>query len=203
MFLSQKIGGVMKVALVITALLLGPGLLFGGTTGKIRGKVTFKDTHEGAAGAIVVLEGTPYGVAADPDGSFIILNIPAGVYTVKASLVGYHAPSVTNVRVNPDLTTELNVERVPGPRTDRCLRPAAGGCPAGQQHLYPGRQGRRGRILRRGRQRQERHERQERGAPHPRGGRRSPDPGGRVQRRIRRSKCGDHPSAAPVGNGGD
>jgi TonB-dependent receptor-like protein/carboxypeptidase-like protein len=102
----------MKVALWITALLLVPGLVFGGTTGKIRGKVSFKDTHEGAAGAIVVIEGTPYGVAADPDGGYIILNIPAGVYTVKASLVGYHAPSVSNVRVNPDLTTELNFELV-------------------------------------------------------------------------------------------
>src|SRR5258706_602654 len=112
MFFSQKIGGVMKVALVITALLLVPGLVLGGTTGRIKGKFWFKDTHGGAAGAFGVMEGPPYGVAADPDGGYLILNIPAGVYTVKSSLVGYHAPSVSNVRVNPDLTTELNFELV-------------------------------------------------------------------------------------------
>jgi outer membrane receptor protein involved in Fe transport len=96
----------------ITALILVPVFAFGGTTGKIKGRVTFKETHEGAAGAIVVLTGTPYGVAADPDGNFIILNIPAGVYTLKASLVGYHAPTVANVKVDPDLTTEQNFELV-------------------------------------------------------------------------------------------
>lgn len=102
----------MKTALWIATLVLVPGLVLGGTTGKIKGKVSFKDTHEGAAGAIVVIEGTPYGVAADPDGNYIVLNIPSGIYTVKASLVGYHAPSVSNIKVNADLTTELNFELV-------------------------------------------------------------------------------------------
>jgi outer membrane receptor protein involved in Fe transport len=102
----------MKTMLRLAALLLVPVIVLAGTTGKIKGKVTFKDTHQGAAGAIVVIEGTPYGVAADPDGNYLILNVPAGIFTLRSSLVGYHAPSVSNIKVSSDLTTELDFELI-------------------------------------------------------------------------------------------
>ncbi|MBI1804347.1 MAG: carboxypeptidase-like regulatory domain-containing protein [Ignavibacteriae bacterium] len=97
----------------ILCLLLVPGILFAGTAGKIRGKLTLKDTHEPAVGANVLVDGTTYGASTDADGNYLILNIPAGSYTVKASFVGYHAPPVINLKVTADLTTELNFELVP------------------------------------------------------------------------------------------
>src|SRR2546426_2280165 len=106
------IGGVMRNALLVTALLLVPGLMFGGTTGKLKGKVTFKENNQPAAGANVVIQGTPYGASTDVDGNYLILNVPAGIYTMEARLVGYHAPEVSNVKVTADLTTELNFDLV-------------------------------------------------------------------------------------------
>ncbi len=98
------------VLLLILALL--PGLIFAGTTGKIKGKVTLKDTKEPALGANVIVDGTTYGAATDQNGNYVILNVPAGTYTLKASFVGYHSPPVVNVKVTADLTTEQNFELI-------------------------------------------------------------------------------------------
>ena len=38
-------------------------------------------------------------------GEYVILNIPPGNYTVKASYIGYASYKVTNVRVSLDRTT--------------------------------------------------------------------------------------------------
>jgi hypothetical protein len=87
--------------------LLLPGIVL--ASGKIRGKVTDRETGEPLVGANVGIEHTTYGASANVDGEFIILNIPAGVYTLRASFVGYQTVTVANVRVNNDLTTEMNV----------------------------------------------------------------------------------------------
>ncbi|RJP69412.1 MAG: TonB-dependent receptor [Ignavibacteriales bacterium] len=84
--------------------------LFAGTTGKISGIVTDKETGEGIPLANVYIEGTTLGAAADVDGNYTILNVPPGVYTVTASVIGYQKLSVTDVRVNVDFTTRLNFQ---------------------------------------------------------------------------------------------
>ena len=91
--------------LLVTLLLLLPALAL--ASGKIRGKIVDKDTRDALVGANVSLVGTTYGAAADVNGEYIILNVPAGVYTVKATFVGYASYAVSNVRVNNDLTTAL------------------------------------------------------------------------------------------------
>ncbi|MEK6650475.1 MAG: TonB-dependent receptor, partial [Bacteroidota bacterium] len=58
----------------------------------------------------VIIEGTRLGAATDLEGRFTILNIPPGVYVVRASAVGFHPASVTNVRVSVDLTTRVDFE---------------------------------------------------------------------------------------------
>lgn len=93
--------------MLLLSFLLIPGLLFAGTTGKIKGKVTDKGTKEALVGANVAIGGTTLGAATDVDGEYTILNVPAGVYTIKATFVGYTAVEVSNVLVNNGLTTEL------------------------------------------------------------------------------------------------
>lgn len=95
------------LALFMAALLL-PALLAAGTTGKIKGNVTDRETGESLPGANVVVVGTTLGAASDLNGDFVILNVQPGVYTVKATFVGYQEVSIANFRVNADLTTEAN-----------------------------------------------------------------------------------------------
>lgn len=79
-----------------------------GTTGKIAGKITDKDTGEPLIGANVMIEGFSWGAATDADGEFYILNIPPGKYTVKAIYIGYTTQINNTVRVQVDLTTRVN-----------------------------------------------------------------------------------------------
>jgi len=88
------------------SLLLLPALALG--AGKITGKVVDKESNEELVGANVTIEGTTYGAATDVNGQYTILNVPAGVYTLRATFVGYSPVTISNVRVNNDLTTQVN-----------------------------------------------------------------------------------------------
>jgi hypothetical protein len=82
--------------------LAGPG-------GKIVGTVKEKGTGEGLIGTNIVVEGTNLGASTDLDGNYMILNVPPGTYTLVASMIGYGTTKVSEVRVNIDLTTEINI----------------------------------------------------------------------------------------------
>lgn len=95
-------------ALICTLLL--PALLFAAETGKITGKVIDKETGEGLPGANVLVTGTSMGATTDVNGRFFMLNVPSGVYSIRASFVGYRTVTVTNVGVSGDLTTTTDFE---------------------------------------------------------------------------------------------
>ncbi|MCI0694700.1 TonB-dependent receptor [candidate division KSB1 bacterium] len=95
------------LAFLLVALLV-PALLLAGTTGKIKGKVTDRESGEPLPGANVLILGTTFGAASDFNGEFVILNVPPGLYTVKSTFIGYQEVSILNIRVNADLTTEAN-----------------------------------------------------------------------------------------------
>jgi hypothetical protein len=93
--------------LLVTILLLAPAALL--ASGKLRGKIVDTDSGEPLVGANVSIQGTMLGATADINGEYIVLNVPPGVYTIKATFVGYTPYTVSNVRVNNDLTTTINV----------------------------------------------------------------------------------------------
>ena len=95
--------------LCTAALILLTAVAFSGTTGKIVGTVKDAQTGEPLPSVNVVIEGTTFGAATNPDGYFTILNVPSGRYRVVANLVGYKQATVVNVRVDIDQTTDLNV----------------------------------------------------------------------------------------------
>src|SRR5512136_2159345 len=76
-------------------------------TGKIAGKALDARTNEPIVGANIVVEGTTYGAASDPDGFFTILSLPPGNYRVRAPMVGYTPFTQTDVRININQTTEI------------------------------------------------------------------------------------------------
>ncbi|MGE5499401.1 MAG: carboxypeptidase-like regulatory domain-containing protein, partial [Syntrophothermus sp.] len=99
-----------KLFYYLFLMLLLPALVFAGTKGKIKGKVTDLQSGEPLIGANVVVEGTSQGGSTDVNGEFQIQNLEAGVYTLKSSFIGYQTVTISNVRVNADLTTEMNVQ---------------------------------------------------------------------------------------------
>ncbi|MGE5498722.1 MAG: TonB-dependent receptor, partial [Syntrophothermus sp.] len=97
---------IFKLMLII--FMLGARILPAGTTGKISGKVTDASTNEPLVGVTIVVEGKTLGAVTDLEGEYYILNVPPGVYTLKASMVGYKTEAVSQVRVQVDLTTKMN-----------------------------------------------------------------------------------------------
>jgi outer membrane receptor for ferrienterochelin and colicin len=92
----------------ITLLILSlANFIFAGSTGKIAGLVTDKTSGEPLIGVNIVVEGTTFGSSTDIDGTFIILNIPPGNYTLIAQYIGYSNVRMENVDVDIDLTTEV------------------------------------------------------------------------------------------------
>ena len=83
---------------------------FAGTTGKIKGQVVDAETNEALPAVNVVVDGTYMGAATDLNGYYVILNVPPGEYTLKASMIGYATSIYTNVRVKIDLTTDLDFQ---------------------------------------------------------------------------------------------
>ena len=82
--------------------------VFAGTTGKLSGSVTTKETGEPLIGANVMIEGTVLGAATDTEGNYFILQVPPGTYTVRFTMIGYQTVVMNDVRIRVDLTTTLD-----------------------------------------------------------------------------------------------
>ncbi len=100
---------IVKFLIAVLLVLVSAQLAFA-QYGKIAGKVVDRETKEPLPGASIVIQGTTLGAASDANGNYVILNVPAGTYTVVASYVGYQSVTVTGVQVIAGLTRELNFE---------------------------------------------------------------------------------------------
>ncbi len=95
------------ILLLLCATLAIPALLTAQTTGKIAGTVKDAASGQPLPGAVVVIEGSKLGAAADIEGSFFILNLSPGVYTLQIRMVGYESMSIRQVRVSVNRTSEI------------------------------------------------------------------------------------------------
>jgi len=96
----------MSRARVLFVLLLA-SVALAGETGKVAGRV-LDAAGQPLLSANVVITGQALGAATDADGYYVVLNVPVGTYAVEASMVGYQAMSVTDVRVEPDRTAKVD-----------------------------------------------------------------------------------------------
>lgn len=106
--------GILKIilgALIVSFFL--SGIVFAGTTGKIAGYIKDAKTGDPLPGVNVIIEGTLMGASSDPNGYYVILNVPVGVYTLRAKMIGYKEVVVENVKVTVDLTTWQDFELEP------------------------------------------------------------------------------------------
>ncbi len=99
--------------LLLFSLFLAYWPALAGVTGKITGKVIDKQTGEPLPGVNIILVGTTLGAATDANGNYVILNVPPGTYTLRASFIGYSTVEVTNLRVNTDRTTQQDFALAP------------------------------------------------------------------------------------------
>ncbi len=90
---------------VLLALVMVPALAL--AQGTISGTVTDGNTGDALPGANVIVDGQPYGGASDLTGAYLIEGIPAGTYTVSASVIGYETISMS-AQVASGVVTTLN-----------------------------------------------------------------------------------------------
>jgi carboxypeptidase-like protein/TonB-dependent receptor-like protein len=91
----------------VGSLILLAGTASAGTNGKIMGKIVdFRS--EPLPGVAVTISGTRLGTTSDPDGRYFIMQVKPGTHEVRAQLIGYSTVIVQGVRVNIDLTSEVN-----------------------------------------------------------------------------------------------
>jgi outer membrane receptor protein involved in Fe transport len=97
----------LSVAAVLGLVLTVP-VVIGGTTGKLTGKV-INEKKEPLPGVNIRVEGQRLGAMTDENGVYVIVGIPAAVHIVRANLLG-HAPfTATNVEINADFSTTLDI----------------------------------------------------------------------------------------------
>lgn len=81
--------------------------------GSVRGKVTNKDDGAALTNVAIQVSGTGHGTFTRQDGTYLLPNIPAGEYWVRANLIGFHPDSqqvkvVDGQAVTADFTLGLN-----------------------------------------------------------------------------------------------
>jgi len=89
-------------------------LLAFGHAATLRGHVRDASSGEALAAVEVELEGTALADATREDGYFLILDVPAGSYTLRASALGYKAAEIKLLAVG-DTTIALDIRLLPSP----------------------------------------------------------------------------------------
>ncbi|MBU1096108.1 MAG: TonB-dependent receptor [Bacteroidetes bacterium] len=98
---------------LFSVVFLYTNIMWGGTTGKLTGKVTDSSTGDALPFVNITIEGTVMGAATDLDGNYVILNLSPGRYSVKVQYIGYQTKTIENVSISIDLTTKLDVVLTP------------------------------------------------------------------------------------------
>ncbi len=89
-------------------MLLCASVALGGTTGKLAGRVTDRQSGAAVVGANILLKGTTLGASTDVDGYYFIINVPPGAYEVAVSCIGYNRMTYRS-SIQVDRTTTLDV----------------------------------------------------------------------------------------------
>ncbi|WP_073571736.1 TonB-dependent receptor [Algoriphagus zhangzhouensis] len=100
----------MKKSLLVFILFLGSISVF--AQGVLKGKITNPVNNEPVSFANVLILETDLGAITDEDGNYEISNVPAGLYNVRASFVGFKPVTKYEVRVTLAKAVQLDFELV-------------------------------------------------------------------------------------------
>jgi len=101
-----------KGVVLVLALALGTGVAFAQTTGGLRG--TVKDAQGGLLPGVTITATSPDAIAAavaitEADGSYRLLNLPPGTYTITAELAGFAMFKRESILVRTGATFQVDV----------------------------------------------------------------------------------------------
>ncbi len=82
-------------------------------SGEIIGQVREANTKIPLIAANVIIMETGLGAATDKNGSFKIKNVPANIYRLRASIIGYKSVIKTDIIVQPGKITQVDFELIP------------------------------------------------------------------------------------------
>ena len=88
--------------------LLFTKFLLAGTTGKVTGLITDKETGKPLIGCNIIIMDADLGTASNENGEYFILNIPPGKYSIKFSMIGYESYVIEQVKISIDKTTRIS-----------------------------------------------------------------------------------------------
>jgi len=108
MFLRPRDGLVLGAAMLLASAIFIFGTAWAGTTGQLSGVVHDAKTGEPISLASVAIPELKRGGVTDAQGNYSILNLPAGKYSVRVSLLGYVPVLRQNVEIVPDFNTKLD-----------------------------------------------------------------------------------------------
>lgn len=94
---------------VFLLLLLGTAFTAVAQSGRLEGTVLDARTGEPLTGVNIIIEELVMGAATDLNGYFTVINIRPGNYTVKATYIGFTTVTLTNVRININQTTTVDI----------------------------------------------------------------------------------------------
>ncbi|WP_026956045.1 TonB-dependent receptor [Algoriphagus vanfongensis] len=98
----------MKKSLLVILLFLGS--FSGYAQGVLKGKITNPINNEPVAFANILILDTELGAISDENGAYEITNIPAGLYNVRASFVGFKTVTKYEVRITLAKAVQLDIE---------------------------------------------------------------------------------------------
>ena len=82
--------------------------LFAGTSGKISGTISDKN-GDPLIGCNIIVDQLGLGASTDIKGNYYIVNVPAGQYTISATMIGYKTIKIKELSISSDFTTTLDL----------------------------------------------------------------------------------------------
>ncbi len=117
-WLTKKIGIISAIILFVSFSLFAQsenGAVGAAISGILHGKIISAEDSSPLVGATVTVNNTSLGASTDTAGIFIIKNMPAGVYSLTASMLGYQQKIIGSVHVNSQEIGLLTIALSPSP----------------------------------------------------------------------------------------
>jgi outer membrane receptor protein involved in Fe transport len=108
MFSRPRVRVVLGAAIIVASAIFVFGTAWAGTTGQLSGVIHDAKTGEPISLASIAIPELKRGAVTDAQGNYTILNVPAGRYSVRVSLLGYVSQLRENVEIIQDFTTKLD-----------------------------------------------------------------------------------------------
>ncbi|UCE07986.1 MAG: carboxypeptidase-like regulatory domain-containing protein, partial [bacterium] len=107
MRLKDNLRFILLTALILTDALVAQNstvsmMSIAESSNQISGQVVDQTTGKPLVGVNIIVQGTSFGAATDSDGRFTIQKIPPGIYTIVASMIGYHQETRDGITVTAE-----------------------------------------------------------------------------------------------------